>query len=159
MRGIGQAGAVVQGVDISEYMIRLGREQWPDMANLLFVADAVNLHCFRDHQWDVIHTAQVAEHWKPELVPYILRELRRVTVPGGLFFCALDTEELLTRQGRAADGEDPTHFCIRPLAWWHQQLADAGWQVLSTEFADRLGNYPESMFQLYDWDWFMARRD
>ena len=100
LRGLGDAGAIVQGVDLSEYMIQLGREKWPDMAPLLKVADAVNLHSFEDGHWDAIHTAQVAEHWRPELVPLVLRELHRVTASGGLLFCALDTEELFARQGR-----------------------------------------------------------
>ena len=42
VRGFGEAGAVVQGVDVNEHMIRLGREQWPDMAPLL---TAVRVRC------------------------------------------------------------------------------------------------------------------
>ncbi len=93
LRGLGEAGAVVQGVEINEHMVRLGREKWPDMAPLLHICDAVNLHVFGDGEWAAIHSAQVAEHWKPKLVPHILDELHRVTAVGGLFFCALDTEE------------------------------------------------------------------
>ena len=33
------------------------------------MCDAVNLHLFGDGSWDAVHTAQVAEHWRPELVP------------------------------------------------------------------------------------------
>src|SRR5262249_7138638 len=84
LRGLGEAGAVVQGVDVNEYMVRLGREKWPDMAPLLFVCDCVHLHPFADGSWEGVHTAQVAEHWKPDLVPQILRELARVVKPGGL---------------------------------------------------------------------------
>ena len=144
LRGLGEAGAIVQGVDVSEHMIQLGRQKWPDMATLLFTCDAVNLHLFPDDSWDAIHTAQVAEHWKPELVPFILQEFRRVVRPGGLLFCALDTEELLVRQGRRPETEDPTHYCIRPVSWWHEQLADAGWQVCSSEVEQALRNHPES---------------
>src|SRR5439155_10247111 len=89
VRGFGEAGAVVQGVEINEYMVQLGRNKWPDMAPLLHVCDAVNLHLFGDEAWDAIHTSQVAEHWKPRLVLHILEELHRVTAPGGLLFCAL----------------------------------------------------------------------
>jgi len=158
LRGLGQAGVVVQGVDLCEYMIRRGRETWPDMAPLLHVCDAVNLHLFADETWDAIHTAQVAEHWKPELVPFILRELARVTRPGGLLFCALDTEELCQRQTRQMENEDPTHLCIRPMAWWHEQLDDAGWTLCSDDVAGALHNHAESFFTRYDWDWFAARR-
>jgi SAM-dependent methyltransferase len=158
LRGLGQAGAVVQGVDVCEHMIRLGREQWPDITPLLFVCDAVNLHLFADGSCDAVHTAQVAEHWKPELVPHTLRELHRVVKPKGLLFCALDTAELMARQQRDASQEDPTHVCIRPCFWWFEQLAVAGWDVCSDEFTDRLQAHPESFLKRYDWDWFVARR-
>jgi ADP-heptose:LPS heptosyltransferase/2-polyprenyl-3-methyl-5-hydroxy-6-metoxy-1,4-benzoquinol methylase len=158
LRGLGEAGAIVHGVDLNEHAIQLGREKWPDMASLLFTCDAVNLHLYANESWDAVHTAQVAEHWKPELVPHILREFWRVVVAGGLLFCALDTEELLTRQARERDREDPTHHCIRPLVWWHQQLADAGWEVCSAAFEPSLRQHPESFLKRYDWDWFVARR-
>jgi ADP-heptose:LPS heptosyltransferase/SAM-dependent methyltransferase len=159
LRGLGQAGAVVQGVDVNEHMVRLGREQWPDMAALLFVCDAVNLHLYGDGSWEGIHTAQVAEHWKPELVPFILRELHRVGAPGGLLFCSLDTEELFARQGRRIEDEDPTHLCIRPLAWWHERLAEAGWRVESAMHEQQLRRHPEDFLKRYDWDWFIARKE
>ncbi len=157
VRGFGEAGTVVQGVDLCEHMIQLGRAKWPDMAALLHVCDAVNLHLFPDGTWDALHSAQVAEHWKPELVPFILRELRRVIVPGGLFFCSLDTEELFARQGRKMEDEDPTHICIRPLTWWHDQLHAAGWEVVSDDVGPGLRQHSESFLPKYDWDWFVAR--
>ncbi len=158
LRGLGGAGAVVQGVDLNEHMIRLGRQHWPEMAGLLWVCDAVNLHLYEDGAWDGIHTAQVAEHWKPELVPFILRELARVVVPGGLLFCCLDTEELFARQGRRLEEEDPTHVCIRPMAWWHERLTEAGWAVCTAGHEAALRQHPDSYLRRYDWDWFVARR-
>jgi SAM-dependent methyltransferase len=158
LRGFGEAGAVVQGVEINEHMVKLGRDKWPDMAPLLHICDAVNLHLFGDGEWDGIHSAQVAEHWKPKLVPHILEELHRVTAPGGIFFCALDTEELFARQGRTMETEDPTHVCIKPLTWWHDQLAATGWEVCSLEFRQSLETHQESFLGRYDWDWFCARR-
>jgi ADP-heptose:LPS heptosyltransferase/SAM-dependent methyltransferase len=158
LRGLGQGGAVVQGVEINEFMVKLGRMKWPDMAKLLHICDAVNLHLFDHGAWDALHSAQVAEHWKPELVPLILRELARITKPGGLFFCCLDTDELFARQGREMEREDPTHVCIRTMSWWHQQLQENGWQVCSQEFDSALRHHPESFLQRYDWDWFIARK-
>ena len=158
VRGLGTAGAVVQGVDVNEFMIQQGRQQWPDMVPLLHICDAVNLHLFGVQSWDVIHSAQVAEHWKPELVPFILKELHRVTAVNGIFLCFLDTEELMTRQGRNAVDEDPTHICIRPLEWWHTQLKDAGWEVCTEEYSAKLEQTTGSYLQKYDWDWFLARK-
>ncbi|HEY1065176.1 MAG TPA: methyltransferase domain-containing protein, partial [Pirellulales bacterium] len=158
LRGLGQAGAVVQGVEINEYMVRLGRQKWPDMACLMHICDAVNLHLFDDGEWDAIHTAQVAEHWKPQLVPHILDELHRVVKPDGLLFCSLDTTELFARQGRTMAHEDPTHVCIQTMAWWRTRLAEAGWDDVTTTWEPRLREHPGAFLQKYDWDWFVARR-
>lgn len=158
LRGLGEAGMIVQGLDVNEHMIQLGRQKWPDMAPLLFVCDAVNLHLFPDESWEGLHSAQVAEHWKPELVPFILKELHRVTKPGGIFFCSLDTDELFARQGRTLEHEDPTHICIKPLAWWHEQLEKNGWQLCGEHVTHRLKEHPQSFLRQYDWDWFVARR-
>lgn len=158
VRGLGNAGMVVQGVDVNEYTIGLGRKKWPGMANLLHVADAVNLHLYSDDSWDAIHSAQVAEHWKPELVDEILRELWRVTRPGGLFICFLDTEELFERQGRTIENEDPTHVCVKPLRWWHEKLASNGWEVCSDKYTAKLHDHTQSYLGRYDWDWFIARK-
>ena len=158
LRGLVQAGAIVQGVELNEHMVQLGRSKWPDMTPLLHICDAVNLHLFDEASWEVIHSAQVAEHWKPQLVPHILEEFHRVVAPGGLLFCALDTEESMTREKRNLEDEDPTHICIRPMQWWHEQLNAAGWQVCSSEFESSLRNHSESLLKQYEWDWFLARR-
>jgi ADP-heptose:LPS heptosyltransferase/SAM-dependent methyltransferase len=158
LRGFGEAGTVVQGVEVNEFMVNLGRKKWPDMAKLLHVCDAVNLHLFADKSWDGIHSAQVAEHWKPNLVPHILRELHRVTVDNGLFFCALDTVELFERQNRKLETEDPTHVCIRPAAWWTDQLNAAGWTLVSDQYTPPLTEHPETFLTRYDWAWFVARK-
>ena len=158
VRGLGEAGAVVCGVDINEHMIHLGRQRWPDMSPLLHVCDAINLHLFQDGAFDAVHSAQVAEHWRPDHVPLILRELARVTRPGGLLWVALDTEELFARQKRRIEYEDPTHVCIRPLSWWHEQLRLARWYVMSEEVRTTLTDDPGSYLRRYDWDWFAARR-
>lgn len=159
MRGIGWAGAVVQGVEINEHMVRISRETYPDMAKLIHVCDAVNLHIFGDCVWDAIHTAQVGEHWKPELVPHILQEFHRVCKPGALFWCALDTTEMFERQGRKVENEDPTHVCVKPQAWWEEKLAANGWEDVSAQEPGlALLNHHSRFIQNYDWGWFLARR-
>lgn len=156
-RGLGEAGVIVQGVDVNEDAIRLGRSKWPDMRPIIHTCDAANLHLYRDGQFDGLHSAQVAEHWPDRLVPVILRELARVTRPGGLFFCALDTEELFARQGRKIENEDPTHVTIKPLSWWREQLAVAGWEATQTHEAAMRG-HGDSFLQRYDWDWWIVRK-
>jgi FkbM family methyltransferase len=158
VRGFSEGGVKSWGIDLNEYMIASGRAAFPELASRLLICDAVNLHLFDDASYEGVHSAQVAEHWKPELVPHILRELARVTVPGGLFFCNLDTEELFDRQNRRLEDDDPTHVCIHSLDWWHEQLDQAGWQVCSNEFEAILRSHSGSFPNLYDWDWFVARR-
>lgn len=146
--GIHEAGAFCcVGVDLNEHMIAIGRKQFP--AVRLWTCDAVNLHLFPHACFDAIHSAQVAEHWREDLVPAILRELARVTRPGGKFFLCLDTVELFARQGRTLMNEDPTHICIKPLAWWREQLAAAGWRVAEQRLPQ---------FRDHDWDFLIAER-
>ena len=44
------------------------------------------------------------------------------------------------------------------MAWWHEQLRQAGWRVATEEYRDALRNHRESMLKLHDWDWFVARK-
>jgi SAM-dependent methyltransferase len=157
LRGMLYAGADIDGVDCSEFFIQLGREQWPDMGSRLFISDAVNLHFIPDAAYDWLHSCVVAEHWRPELVPHIFAELRRVVRPGGSFYCAYESDT-----GAMADGRDPaeelTHHCLRPATWWENQLREAGWQLASSDYDHALRNHPESFLGEYDWAWFVARR-
>lgn len=153
--GLRKAGCRPHGVDLNNHAIGLGRRKWPHLP--LYVCDCVNLHLFGDHSFGGIHCAQVAEHWRPELVPFILAELARVLRPGGTLFLCLDTEELFARQGRTGDGGDPTHLCVRPLAWWVEQLAAAGFER-AEDLASALRSHPGSFFTRYDWDWLALRK-
>ena len=157
-RGIQRAGAFeCVGVDLCESMIARGRQQWPELR--LHICDLANLHMCSDATFDCIHTAQVAEHWRTDYVLYTLRELLRVTRPGGLIFCALDTSDLYERQGRDALKEDPTHVTIKPLTWWRDEFRTAGWQI-DDEIGDSLRRHPLwGEFEKHDWDWVTARRD
>ncbi len=157
LRGMWQAGIDVLGVDCSELFIQMGREKWPDMHDRLSIGDAVNLHFFPDGHFDWLHSCVVAEHWRPALVPHILAELLRVTKPGGSFYCAYESDT-----GAMADGRDPsaeeTHACLRPAAWWHDQLGHAGWELNSSTWEAALRNHPDSFFNEYRWAWFVACR-
>lgn len=158
VRGFGEAGAYVSGCDISEHMIRLAKKTYPDMKPILHCCDAINLHLWRDSTFDCIHSAQSAEHWRPDHVPMILKELLRVTKPGGLLWVSLDTQELYDRQNRDPKVEDKTHVCIQPMAWWEQQLVDAGWAI-RRDLLLPMRDYDDSFLRRYDWDWFAASKN
>ena len=158
LRALLESGAAGTGVDLNEHMIQLGRANWSEMSSRLHICDAINLHMVRSESIDGIHSSQVAEHWKPELVPFILKELHRVAKQGALFFCSLDTEESVAEQNRSLSHDDPTHVCIKPLEWWHAAFAKSGWRVCSDELRRRLTTHPESYLNRYNWSWIVARR-
>lgn len=158
VRGIGEAGAFVSGCDVSEHMITLAKRHWPDMRPILHVCDAINLHLWRNETFDCIHSAQSAEHWRPDHVPLILQELLRVTKPGGVLWVSLDTQELYDRQGRDPASEDATHICIKPRDWWVEQLSAAGWVDCTEDVRPAMTDRVDSFFKKYDWDWFAGRR-
>lgn len=160
LRGLGKAGGVVCGCDLSEHMINIGRQRWPDMAPLLHVCDACNMHLWRDATFDFIHCAQVAEHWRPHLVPAILSECNRILKPGGIMFCCMDTEELYARQHRSAATEDPTHYCIRSQQWWGHRfsIAHLDQNLVTKGLSDAMNAYPDSFTRRYDWDWLIIQK-
>jgi SAM-dependent methyltransferase len=157
LRGMLQAGADIEGVDCSEFFIQMGRAQWPDLRDRLFVCDAVNLHCVSANSFDWLHSCVVAEHWRAPLVPYIFEELLRVVRPGGRFYCAYESGSGVTPNG-PDPAEEPTHICLRPAGWWESQLRQAGWELDSSTWDRPLRNHPESFFNEYRWEWFVARR-
>jgi SAM-dependent methyltransferase len=157
LRGLLHAGADMEGVDCSEFLVERGRQQWPELRDRLHVGDAVNLQFAADATYDWLHSCVVAEHWKPELVPYILAELLRVVKPGGSFYCAYESGEVAMPDGRSA-ADEPTHLCLKPPAWWEDRLRKAGWQITSSDWARPLHEHPQSFMSQYGWAWFVARR-
>lgn len=147
------------GIDLSEYMIQLGRATWPQQAWRLQVCDAVNLHFLTESSVRGIHIAQVAEHWRQDHVPLIMSELFHIAAAGTVMFVALDTTELFNRQRRQMEFEDPTHICIRPMAWWHIHAANAGWKIVTEDYQQLLKDNAPEWFAKYDWDYFVAAKD
>ena len=133
---------MVQGVDVNEHMVNLGRQQWPDMTALLWVCDAVNLHLFADQSLDAIHTAQVAEHWRAELVPHILQNAR-IVAPGGLLFLWASTPRNFSpdKAGRCSTRTPPTPAYDRWLGGTSNCIA--GWELCTSEFKTVLRSHPE----------------
>lgn len=154
LRGMAEAGAVVQGIDVNEYMVGIAVGATPNLAPILHVMDAVEM-AFPDDTFAAVHSAQVAEHWDPEKVPAILKEIHRVTNSGGRFFCCLDTEELYQRQGRKVENEDPTHTCVRPREWWIERFRAARFVDQTSVWKMALDAHGESMSREYDWDYFV----
>lgn len=152
--GIAKAGSFVSGCDVNEHMIAKGRLKW--LHDTLKVCDATNLHYWKDNTFDMVHSNNVFEHLNPDLVPFILEEIRRVTKPNGILFAVLDTEELYDRQGRKIENEDPTHICVKPISWWEDRLT--GWSP-APDLMEVLKNHPKSYFNKYDWPCLVYRKN
>jgi len=146
--GLQQAGADVVGIELNEHMVAIARKQFPSVP--VFVCDAVNMHLFDDNSFDVIHSNQVAEHWKPELVPYIFAEFQRVLRPGGKMFMVMDTVESFAREGRDGSCEDATHICVKPLQWWKDLLEQFGFICCVTQ---------RKLYRDYKWDYILSKLD
>lgn len=155
-KGLSDNGSRPCGIDLNEYTIKLGRENWSEIP--LFVGDGANMHMFHDNRFDGIHSQQVLEHLKPELVPFVLKELNRVCKPGATFFAVLDTKNSFNRQQRTHENEDPTHYCIQPMEWWASMLRLAGWEDCKEAYSKELKNHVCSYLNKYDWDWFVVRK-
>lgn len=75
-------GAVV-GVDVSEEVVRKARDAAPaDLVNLSFEVDDAYALNHPDASFDVTHAHQVLQHLGDPVA--VLREMRRVTKPGGI---------------------------------------------------------------------------
>lgn len=162
--GLAEAGSIVHGIDLSNHMIHLGKGRFGGRVTTLNVMDAVNLHHFPDGSLDCVHATQTFEHFKPELVPFILREFHRVLRPGGLLFTIHDTVESFAREGRrlGKNGEengDPTHVCIWDHNTWNQAFENAGFFDISDLHRAQLFEDPTSFPQRwgYKWDWWLLR--
>jgi len=172
--GLVEADVWAIGVDVSEQAIHLGRKRWRSgewrqesaagdsipftTEPALLVGDAVNLHQFWDEQFQGLHTHHCAQYWRSDLVCSTFAEFWRLAQPDALYFCVLETSESLARGGRKSPSEYPRDQCIRPLGWWHEQLAKAGWELCTEDYRMRLTDHKGSYLHEYDWDWWVARK-
>lgn len=98
--------------------IHRGVEKWinldcKEMPGVDVVHDINNPLPFMDNQIDNILAQHILEHLAPDKKIYILRELWRITKPGG------NIEIMLPNYNHRNAFMDPTHLSI-----WHQGTAD-----------------------------------
>lgn len=117
------------GVDISEYAVRMTRENAP-RARVL-VADLEGLSMFPDAYFDVLIAKHVVEHLPDP--PGAFQQFARILKPGGLFlFGTPNTESAL----RGLKGErwyalhDKTHISLKSPMEWASLTRAAGMQIV-----------------------------
>jgi ubiquinone/menaquinone biosynthesis C-methylase UbiE len=109
----------VLGVDLSEHMVKLGREHFGYTDSELVAGSIANIPV-KSQSVSLVHSAQVLEHIPDEFVDAILDEFARVLRPGGRAFLCLDA----LREGEIKEMYmgDPTHVNIQPVLYWTEKL-------------------------------------
>lgn len=98
--------------------IRRGVNKWvnldkSELPGVDVVHDINNILPFMDNTFDLVVAEHILEHLSSDKKIYILRELWRITIPGG------DIEIMLPNFSHRNAHMDPTHLSI-----WHQGTAD-----------------------------------
>lgn len=130
----GSAGALV-AVDVVEAMLRAGVRDAPDL--LAVVGDAYCLP-LRSHSIDLVATAQALHHIERP-VP-VLREMRRVTAPGGrvLVVDQVSTEsfEETAMRHELEVVRDPSHAATRPPSALRIMVRAAGLDIVDERIVE-----------------------
>jgi len=113
----------VTGMDLSEYMVGLGRAHFGLSAEELIHGSLTNIP-LPSESVTLAHSAQVLEHIPSDLTEPILDELARILQPGGRAFLCLDA----IRHGETKEMYlgDPTHVNIQPVLYWTERLQRRG---------------------------------
>ena len=87
MRPLSRHFGEIHGVDVSDEMIRLGRERLRDIPHAHFhTTDGATLPQFADESFEFIYSYAVFQHIPSrEVVLEYMREIRRLLKPGGVF--------------------------------------------------------------------------
>ena len=125
LQGFKESGvfARVVGMDLSEYMVGLGRAHYGLSAEELILGSLANIPLPAESV-TLVHSAQVLEHIPSDLTKPILDEFTRILRPGGRAFLCLDA----IRHGETKEMYlgDPTHMNIQPVLYWTEQLQRRG---------------------------------
>jgi glycosyltransferase involved in cell wall biosynthesis/predicted TPR repeat methyltransferase len=118
-------GVECVGTDLSHYSVAAGSQELTGRA--LAAASIADLP-FPDDTFDLVVAIEVLEHVPIELVEPALRELWRVS-RHHVFVTVQNT----TAAEPSHFFADLTHVSMKPLAWWQDQFARAGFEMLALE--------------------------
>jgi ubiquinone/menaquinone biosynthesis C-methylase UbiE len=108
------------GIDISEYLINLGKEKLGLSNDELRVGISTELP-FDNESIDFIHCSQLFEHLEKDDILKTIDEIERVIIKGGKVFITLDA----IRPGRNKKtvlAQDVSHVTAKDKEWWHSIL-------------------------------------
>lgn len=113
----------VFGMDMSEYMIALGRGHF-GYSDQDLVSGTIARMPLESNSVSLVHSAQVLEHIPDEYTDDVLDEFARVLRPGGRAFLCLDA--IRAGEQKEMYMGDPTHFNIQPVSYWTEKLQKRG---------------------------------
>jgi SAM-dependent methyltransferase len=122
----------LMGTDISQYSVDKGIEEFK--LNL-FQSD-IEKEPMVKNCYNLITSCITLEHIHKENADFVVKSLYDATLPGGYNYHAIDLIQ----------GQDTTHYCIKPRQWWIDLFVKHGFTELPlTEKQDQL-------------NWFLFRR-
>jgi SAM-dependent methyltransferase len=126
---LSEFGCDVVGVDAEPRAIEKARSLFPQLE---FVLADVRALPFDDASFDKAVAADLVEHLDDETFRAMLRELRRVLLPGGTFTLYTPNPRHLIERLKARDlilAQNPTHIGLRDAATLERLLREEGFAV------------------------------
>jgi SAM-dependent methyltransferase len=131
---LSEFGCDVVGVDAEPRAIEKARALFPQLD---FVLADVRVLPFDDASYDKAVAADLVEHLDDETFRALLRELRRVLVPGGTFTLYTPNPRHLIERLKARDlilAQNPTHIGLRDAPTLERLLREEGFGVERREW-------------------------
>jgi SAM-dependent methyltransferase len=131
---LSEFGCDVIGVDAEPRAIEKARSLFPQLE---FVLADVRALPFDDASFDKAVAADLVEHLDDETFRAMLRELRRVLLPGGTFTLYTPNPRHLIERLKARDlilAQNPTHIGLRDAATLERLLREEGFAVERLEW-------------------------
>jgi len=108
------------GIDISEYLINLGKEKLELSGDELRIGKSSELP-FENNSIDFIHCSQLFEHLNEDEILDTILEMERVLVSNGKVFITLDAIKH-HRTRKIVLEQDPTHVTAKTIGSWEARL-------------------------------------
>jgi SAM-dependent methyltransferase len=126
-----QAGSQITLFDISEVQISLAKAKFTEIDRLeradgFLVGDICDLSCFADHAFDVTVNFGGALNYLFDRADLAIRELVRVTRPGGMVLVSVMSRWGVFRYVAGNDNLDPKEFLGRSNYWMIHHVAETG---------------------------------
>jgi len=126
-------GKNFKGIDLSDYVISVGKKEFPSISNYLYNGSIHDLSVFPDSYFDLVYSQQVLEHLPTELVPIMVNELYRVCKPNTKLFLFL-VIGYKDQIGKSDNDVDETHQNLKTKEWWDCQFRSRGFIPIDTSY-------------------------